>query len=167
MKKALFFSSIFCIFLASCSTTEQLAMSPLYTVSDDSIKDIHGTINISRLLISKEFLPGNQVVTLDKFIQEDETLFYITVRYLGSGWIFLKEIELKIDSDFVKLRDNNPSRTVGSGTGGDGVSEIINCLLDQENIQKLKNCDSLVIQYYYEPITISPAGIKAIKDFLD
>jgi hypothetical protein len=133
-------------------------------VSNDSRKDIHGTINISRLLISKEFgWASNEVVTLDKFIQEDETSFWITVRYLGSDWEFLEGIELKINSDFINLRDNNPSRTIGSNS----VSEIISCPLNEEIIQKLKNCDSLVIQYYYEPITISPTGIKAIKDFLD
>ena len=156
---------IFSVFIG-CSTTERLAMSSLYSISNDSKEDIRGTLNVSRLLIFKGIaMFSNEVVTIDKFTQNEQSLFSVTVQYLGPDWRFLQEIILKIDDDLITLKDDKPSRTVNR-TANVTVTEIVACIMNQTVIEKLKNCNSLIIQYYKKPITIPPEGIDAIKGFL-
>jgi hypothetical protein len=161
MKKILLSCLILGFIFIGCSTTEQLAMSSLYSITDSSKEDIRGTINVSRLLISKGItMLSNEAVTIDRAVQENVNEVSITVQYLGPDWRYMTEIMLKIDNDLITLEDKSPIRTVNRTNNVVTVNEIVTCELNQDIIDKLKSCNSLTIQYFNKPISIPQDGIE-------
>lgn len=90
MKKIIGIGILILGLMSGCSTTEQLAMKSLYSVTNNERTDIRGTIKSDRFLLYKKVsLTYNDVVTLDKFTQNDSTVYSLTAQYLGPDWRFM------------------------------------------------------------------------------
>lgn len=150
--------------ILGCSTTDELLMSSLYSINDEVVENIRGDIHTSKLLIHKDVgLVREFYVTLNTITQGDIEASTIDVYYLGSGWVFIDEITLKINETIITVKDDNPVRNIRTGNR---VNETLSCILDQSTIAQLKNCKELSLQYYDKPLTIPQEGIDAIKAFL-
>lgn len=156
---------IFILLLSSCTTSDRLALSPLYSIKYNTVKDIKGDIDVSEMILYKDLkFSSNDIITLMVLSRHDVKTFVLNVDYVGGYWKFIKEMQLKIDDEFFTIVDDDPSRIVGSGGS---VSERVGFALSDEIIKKLKGCSSLVLQYYVEPITLAPEAIGEIKKFLN
>ena len=141
-------------------------MKPLYSIENKKFEDIHGTIEENRLLIYKKIgMSYNDVLTLDRVIQGNMTIYKLTVQYLGQDWRYMDTIILNIDGKIVTLKDKNPSHDINTGSNVT-VTEIVSCTLDQSLIDALKSASSIKIQYYSDPIAIPQEGVTAITAFL-
>ena len=166
MKKILF-SILVMVLIIGCSTTEQLAMKSLYSITSSQKDDIRGSLNMDSLLVFKKIgMSYNDAVTLDKLKQNDTINYAITVHYLGPDWRYMDEILLKINDTLLTLKDNSPSRSVNRGSNVT-VSERVICVLNEAQIQELKNATSITLQYYRDPVQIPEAGLSAIKAFIE
>jgi hypothetical protein len=169
MRKFLLALVITMVILGACSTTTSFYRGSVYNTMTETSEDIRGTANISRLLLYKyvEMFGGGDIVTFDKFIQNDITLYTFFVLYQGADWRFIDELMIKIDDKLITLKDENPNRTTLRTQSGVFVEEQTHFVLDESTINDIKNCSSLVIQFYDKPVTIPQEGIDALKKFLE
>lgn len=166
MKAArIIFSILFLLVLFGCSTTEQLVMKPLYSVTSGEQKDISGTYAFDRLLLYKKVIMsgGEEAVTLERWIAPGgEVGYLLTIRYLGHDWIFMHDLRLKIDDDLYTLAGNPPSRKIIS----DGVSEFMTVPLSHDLVRALAHAEVFAFQYDTSPIIVPLEGVSAIAAFL-
>lgn len=100
-----------------------------------------------------------------------KNIVFLSIVFNGSDWRFMEgDIKIKIDdNETITYTDNRTSRDVLSGGN---VMEIITItILDgDENIKELseiKDCNSLVIQYWLEPIKFDDKQLTIVKDFIN
>lgn len=154
-------------FLISCSTTEQLAMKSLYSITSNQQEDIKGAMKMDSLLIFKKIgMNYNDVITLDKLTQNKTINYALTVHYIGPDWRYLEGILLKVDDTLFTLADPSPTRNVNR-TSNVTVSERVTCVLNDTLIEAIKNASSINLQYHIDPVKIPQEGITAIKSFLE
>ena len=86
------------------STSEKLALSSLYGITENYYEDIKGNYTVFRLLLYKDFsLTTSETITLDKIVTSTSISYTITVEYLGQDWLFLESIEIKIDNITIQI----------------------------------------------------------------
>lgn len=153
--------------LAGClglSTTEKLAMSPLYQVTTEEYQDIRGDFTVDTFLLYKDVsMAGNTVVTVDRW--KPPTHHTARVRYVANGWRFMEQLLLQTDTQLYTLKDDSPYREVFQGRGG-VIEEIVTVDLTDEILADLRKTDTLQIQYYAGPVSIPSEGITALQTFL-
>ena len=169
MKKAIIVILV-CLAFMSCYTTGGgfNNMSSLYSINSRNVDDIRGQTTLTSMLLAKDGSMAGWawLLTLNKFEQNNQTLFVMTVEYSANhsaGWAFIDEFLIRIDGQLFTLKDNNPNRTVVSG----GVSETVHFSLNDTIIDALKTSSSIVIQFYGGPNTIPEEGIISIKNFIN
>jgi hypothetical protein len=164
--KKIFLVLLISLIILGCTTTEQLVMKPLYSISEKYYEDIKGNFTIQTLLVFKKVTVGtNAAITIDKIIAQNDTSFVITLHYIGPDWKYFEAIEIKIDDNYYKLIDSEPSRYVNSGSNVT-ITEVINPHLNEVLIESLLNSKKIIIQYDTSPIDIPPEAIMAIKNFI-
>ena len=120
---ALIFLMMGCITL---STTEKLAMSPLYGVTNQEYEDIRGDFTTYTFLLYKDTgWGGSTVVTVERVNSARAGIYYMArVRYTGSAWRFMDTLLLRTASQLHTLVDEFPTRTVFRDRGG-VVEEVV------------------------------------------
>lgn len=153
--------------LAGClgwSTTEKLAMSPLYQVTTEEYQDIRGDFTVDTFLLYKDIsMAGNTVVTVDRWTPPMH--YTARVRYVAQGWRFMEQLLLQTDTQLYTLKDDSPYREVFQGRGG-VVEEIVTVSLTDEIVADLQTTDTLRLQYYAGPVSILSEGLAALQIFL-
>jgi len=161
---------LICLFAVSCGTTGTgfNNMSSLYSTRTGNVDDIRGQSTLTSMLIAKDGSMAGWawLLTLNKFEQNNQTLFIAIVEYNANnstGWAFIDEFLIRVDDQLFTVRDNNPNRRVVSG----GVSEVAHFSLDETILGRIKTASSIVIQFYGKPVNISEEGINAIGNFVN
>lgn len=167
IKKRLFviISVVVILLASSCTTADKLELTPLYKVKSHVVPNIKGDINVEEMIIHKDVGMGigSNFVILTYLEMVGEETFVLYVDYTGGYWKFIEELQLKIDDEFFTLTDKDPSRLVLNG----GVEERAGFTLSAEIVEKLKNCSTLILQYYVDPFTMDAEAISNIKAFLN
>jgi hypothetical protein len=153
--------------LVGCSTTEQLVMKSLYSITKTEIEDIKGAYVEERLLIFKSIsMSSNEVATIDKLTTIDKGVIYLfTVEYLGPDWRYMERVQLKIDGAYFELVDSSPRRDVNTSSNV-SVSEIVSVNIPNDVLEKLMKSKEVIFQYFLKPIKIPEEGLLEIKTFL-
>ena len=168
MKKAIIVFLV-CFMFINCGTTSGgfNNMSSLYSIKTNNVDDIRGQSILTSMLIAKNGSMAGWawLVSLNKFEQNNQTSFVITVEYNANhsaGWAFIDEFLIRIDEQLFTLKDNNPTRTVISG----GVSEIAHFSLNDTITNALESSSSITIQFHGGPNVIPVEGVNSIKNFV-
>jgi len=155
------------IVLAGClglSTTEKLAMSPLYQVTTQEYQDIRGDFTVDTFLLYKDIsMAGNTIATVDRWTPH--THYTAQVRYVAHGWRFMEQLILQTDNRLYTLTDKSPYREVFQDRGG-VVEEVVTVDLTEEILADLRTTVILRIQYYAGPVNIPSEGLAALRIFL-
>jgi len=168
MKKVIIVILVCFVFIGCYSTGGGFNnMSSLYSINTKNVDDIRGQTTLTSMLIAKNGSMAGWawLLTFNKFEQNNQTLFVMTVEYNANhtaGWAFIDEFLIRIDDKLFTIKDNNPNRTVVNG----GVSETAHFSLNDTIIDTLKNSSSIVIQFHGGPNVIPEEGIIAIKNFV-
>jgi len=161
------------LFLLSFPVFSQDNLNNLFEVEKEIENDISGDIITYSMKI---YVSG---VVYDSFTETASTTIILfekkefpakskvnqlNVVYLGQSWIFIENIQIKIDDSLYTL-----AITPRNLTMQDFIVETPLATLTSEMVLKLKNCKSLIVQVNGKirgkPITIDPKGIPAINDF--
>ncbi len=154
--------------ITACTTTEQLVMQDLYSVSIKTVAHIEGDFVVERFLLYKRTdfgLGVNEILTVDRFSFDDGRLrlHAIAVQYTGGHWRFMDTVRIRTDAGLFTLQDDQPTREVQSGGW---VEEIIGVVISDDLYETLVETSELHFQFYREPIEIPADGIEALKRFL-
>lgn len=148
--------------------------SDLFTVKESVERDITGDITTYRMQIYNSGYQRNQIgnsagITTFSLIKKTSGNIQVNqfeVMYVGNGWIFLENIQLKIDDQIHDFNINNPVRQT---MGGSNVLEILSPVLSNEIVNSIKGCSSIIVQVNGrirgQPISIDTNGISAINNF--
>lgn len=101
--------------IGACSTTEQLVMQPLYSVTSENIANIESDFVIDRLLLYKHsniMLQCNEILTIERFTFDSglPTTYAMAAHYQGNNWRFIDTICVRTDPGLFTLQDDQPTR---------------------------------------------------------
>jgi len=166
--RIMFLVTISILLLSSCTTTDEYAMSSVYTIKHEEIKDIRGDFSVDNFLLYKDIwkVGGKYLVIVKRYTFQDNKIRYmISNQYDGMGWEFIEGIIIKTDDNVYDLKDNDPNRTIISGSR---VIEIANCDLPDNIVSDIQYSKKLMIQYTFNnPVDIPDEGISRLKIFLE
>ena len=148
----------------------------LFTIKESVERDILGDITIHRMEIynsgyERNRLTNNSGITSFSLLKKTSgniQVNQIEVMYIGSGWLFLDNVQLKLDEQIYTLYNSNSVREVIGGRSS-SVFELLTPVLSDEIVDAVKNCSSMIIQVNGrirgEPIEIDISGLVAINNF--
>lgn len=151
--------------IISCTGADSLAMRQLYSIESKYHEDIRGNFITNEFILFKDIsMVGKNIVTITEIEKENQDSNYIFgLHWDGMGWRFYESLLIKTDKKLYELKDINPTRNVITGNR---VSEILRFGVSDELLTDLRDTESMSIQYYLEPINITPEGMTALKTFL-
>jgi len=158
---------IFCFLILSCGTAPP--QRALYSVAERTTTTIRGTGVMSDILITEYWAPGSVKISvrIQNFLGENVIRVYYESRLTR---VEITEFLIRVDDQVFPLKIDSPVfLSDGFTVAGYGDWRANSDFpLDQNLINRIKNCKTLVMQPPYRaPITISEEGIAAIKDFLN
>ena len=167
MKRLVLGCVVVMVLLVACTTmNEKLAMSRLYSIHTNTANDIRGAVKFDTLLLHKIVRSSDNRIFMFTRATTDETkMYFFGVDYMGTNWLFMDTLMLRIDGQLFTLKDDSPSRETFI-KGQAMVRELPKYFIDENILELLLNCSSLVIQYHQDPITIPPEGIEALRNFI-
>jgi hypothetical protein len=101
-------------------------------------------------------------IELTKWTDTAHSWFTVNVRYEGSDWHFMTgDVRVRTTAGIAHLSDPKPTRNVVRG----GVTETIRARTDGSLIRSMAESSEVQMQFFGEPVTITPDGLKAIRVF--
>ncbi|MCL2705274.1 MAG: hypothetical protein FWE72_03595 [Spirochaetaceae bacterium] len=144
----------------------QVKVRDLYSIETVSVEDIRGTTKLSNIRLAYETDERRTYrvnVYIEDVMEKTEKQNVIIVIYYGSvRETYFTKFMIKIDDQLFFLDSRFPEVDYDSSTR---VREITRFYLDQDHINLIKDCESLIIQPYNTPITVSEEGIIAVKKY--
>lgn len=106
---------------------------------------------------------GTYTVYIKKFTYTDKDFFAFNIHYAGYGWLNLTgKVDILADENIITICDTNPKKKIHYSTF---VSEDILAPITDEDLLKITNCSTIMIQVDKESISINNNGISKIKNF--
>jgi hypothetical protein len=95
---------------------------------------------------------------------EQEDYFFIGIDYVGDDWRFMEgEVDFSVDGTVYTVSDPEPYRDAT----GSMVTERIWAQLSPEHIEAITEADSMRIQYYAEPFTVSDTDLANMQTLIE
>lgn len=94
---------------------------------------------------------------------DQSSYYYFRTEIHSTDWLFAEGINIKIDDNVYRLKDNNPNRQVRSGNY---IIEIMSFGISDEMLKELKSCNVFKAELYKRVVTIEGENLQKFKNFL-
>lgn len=92
-----------------------------------------------------------------------DPVYFFKAEVHSSGWLFIRDIRIKIDDATFDLHDESPKRTVQSGHY---VREELYFVILPEMLENLRSANSFSAELYKRVVSLDPGQLQQMKAFL-